>query len=154
MVGFARKTASVTAVEATEIGTPRTFEEMIASGRFDLIRPGVNPAAFPLDPARYDHRFLQLIGFNGPIDIQQARVRLMNTGLRVAMPEQLLAYLATHRDAHKDYAIAALGMTGLDPRVPPCVMRICRDPDKRILETRPFAGPLKTDERLLVAHDE
>lgn len=133
---------------------PPTFEEMIGAGRFDLVRPGVNPAAFPLDPDRYDSRFLQLIGFDGPVDIQQSRIRLMNIGLRVAMPEQLLAYLAGHPDIHKEYSIAALGMTGLDTRVPPCVLRLCRDPVKRILETRPFTGLLETYERLLIAHAE
>lgn len=131
-----------------------TFETMVAAGRFDLVRPGVNPTAFPLDPSKFDDRFLQVIGFDGPLDIQKVLVALTANGWRPAMPEQLLAYVASHPEAHKSYAISALGAAGLDPRQPPCALRVRHDDGKRLLETRPLAGLLETYERVLIVHSE
>lgn len=131
-----------------------TFDEMIAAGRFDIVRPGVNPTAFPLDPGKFDDRFLQIVGFTGSLGIQKAFVDLTACGLRLALPEQLLAYIASHPEAHKSYAIVALGAVGLDQRQPPCVLRACHRDGKRVLETRPYKGPLETHERVLIAHAE
>jgi hypothetical protein len=137
---------------------PRTFEEMIAAGRFDLVRPGVNPTAFPLDSEKYDDRFLQLFGFTGPMDIQKALTKVTDSSLRHAVPEQLLAYVASHPIVRPDYhdydAIVALGWVGLDLRKPPCVMRVCYREGTRLLETRPYAGLLQTNERILISHPD
>jgi hypothetical protein len=131
---------------------------MIAAGRFDLVHPGVNPTAFPLDPSRYDDRFLQLIGFNAPLDIHAASAKIKECGLRQATPEQLLAYLASHpsfvQDAPDYTAIVAMGSVGTDLRKPPCLLRVRFRDDKRILETRPFIGLLEIRERLLISHPD
>lgn len=133
---------------------PRTFDEMIAAGRFDIVRPAVNQIAFPLDPEKFDDRFLQVFGFTGPVDIQKAVAQLTECGLRQALPEQLLAYIAGNPDAHKSYSLVALGTTGQNRRLPPCVMRLGHHAEKRILETRPFVGLLETDERILISHPD
>src|SRR5690242_7869671 len=126
---------------------PRTFDEMIAAARCDLVRPGVDAVAFPLDPARFDAERLQIVGFDGPIDVAAVLERIKACDWQPALPEQLLAYLAGHPEAHKAYAIAALGRAGRDPKRPPCVLRVRDEGGKRILETRPFAGPFETFER-------
>lgn len=131
---------------------PPSFEEMIGAGRYDLVRPGVNPTAFPLDPARFSAQGLQIIGFTEPMEIGAALIRIQDLGWHPAQPEHLLAYAAGHLEAHKSYAIVALGACGLDPRQPPCVLRL-RDVDgRRVLETRPYKGLLETHERALIVH--
>ena len=131
---------------------PRTFDEMIAAGRFDLVRPGVNARAFPLDPSGFSGERLQIVGFTGRLTIADVLARIKACEWRPARPEQFLAYLASHPDAHKTYAIAALGATGLDTSQPPCVLRVREEGGRRVLETRPTAGMFETYERALIVH--
>ena len=131
---------------------PRTFEEMIAAGRYDLVRPGVNPTAFPLDPSRFDAHGLQIVGFTEAMEIGAVLTRIRESNWQPALPEQLLAYLAEHREAHKQYAIVALGAAGRDARQPPCLLRVRDVSGKRVLETRPDTGQFETFERALIVH--
>lgn len=87
----------------------RSFEEMIADGKYDYVSPNITCQNFPITGTGVVEEEIILVHFDRYIKSDDAVRELNEMGLKPAKLEHACALGAKHPDLQREYAIVFLG---------------------------------------------